>query len=490
MKQVSLRNHLHIAHYAEQAYLTAAIHELQVSARLIAPKLKGRTVWMVNSTAHGGGVAEMMPRLVGMLRDVGVKTEWVVMGSKDPAFFELTKRIHNLIHDFGNPGFSELDKSIYRAASLEAADSLAERVDPEDILVIHDPQPIGAGAELKRRIGIRTIWRCHIGLDRHTPATEGAWKFLEPHARVCDHAVFSAVEYIPHYLVGKASVIHPAIDPLSHKNRELSAHKMVGILCNAGLMKRIHPVLTPDWDHQALRLCSDGRFQPACQGDGVGFMFRPVVAQVSRWDYLKGWGPLLDGFLRLKRRYRGKKGAPSRRKTRIGIARLVLAGPDPSAIQDDPEGQEVLGSLCQTFIRLKPEEQESVALLSLPMASDKQNHLLVNVIQRCATVMVQNSLQEGFGLTATEAMWKRVPVLGTSACGLRLQIRDRIDGRLTMNPRDPDEIAETLDEMLANPVQRERYGHNAQRRVYDRFLVFTQVENWLRRLADVVDKPH
>ncbi len=86
---------------------------------------------------------------------------------------------------------------------------------------------------------------------------------------------------------------------------------------------------------------------------------------------------------------------------------------------------------------MKPEEQESVALLSLPMASGKQNHLLVNVIQRCSTVVVQNSLQEGFGLTATEAMWKRVPVLGSSACGLRLQIRDRIDGRLTGNPRGP-----------------------------------------------------
>jgi len=110
-------------------------------------------------------------------------------------------------------------------------------------------------------------------------------------------------------------------------------------------------------------------------------------------------------------------------------------------------------------------------------------------IQRCATVVVQNSLKEGFGLTATDAMWKRVPVLGSSACGLRLQIRDRIDGRLTGNPQDPDEIADALDEMLSKPVQRELYGRSAQRRVYSRFLVFTQVENWLRRLADVAAKP-
>jgi len=489
IQKVSLKDGLHLEDYAGLAFLASAVQDLRAAARLLAPKLKGRTVWMVNSTAQGGGVAEMMPRLVGMLRDVGVDCEWLVMGPRDPAFFTLTKRIHNLIHDFGRPGFSAREKALYRSASREAAAELAKLVGPEDILVVHDPQPLGAGAELKRRTGIRSIWRCHIGLDRRSRATDAAWEFLRPHAQAYDHAVFSAAEYIPSYLVGRASVIHPAIDPLSHKNRELSAHKLVGILCNSGMMKNLHPVLTPDWDHRVLRLHRNGRFLPAHEEDGVGLMYRPVITQVSRWDELKGWMPLLEGFLRLKQRYRRKKGPSNRRRHRIEIARLVLAGPDPSAIQDDPEGQKVLAALCRAFRRLKPEDQASVALLSLPMASGKQNHLMVNVIQRCSTVVVQNSLQEGFGLTATEAMWKRVPVLGSSACGLRLQIRDRIDGRLTGNPQDPDEIAETLDDMLANPVQRDLYGRNAQRRVYDRFLVFTQVENWLRRLADTALKP-
>ncbi len=263
IEKISLKGGLHLEDYAGLAYLSSAVLDLRMSARLLAPTLKGRTVWMVNSTAQGGGVAEMMPRLVGMLRDVGVKTEWVVMGSKDPAFFELTKRIHNLIHDFGKPAFSARDQSIYREASREAADSLAELVDPEDILVIHDPQPLGAGAELKRRIGIRSSGAAISALTGAHRLSNAAWKFLQPHAQAYDHAVFSAAEYIPSYLVGKASVIHPAIDPLSHKNRELSAHKLVGILCNAGLMKSPHPVLTPDWDHQALRLHPDGRFLPA-----------------------------------------------------------------------------------------------------------------------------------------------------------------------------------------------------------------------------------
>jgi trehalose synthase len=489
IQKVTLRTGLHLEDYAGLAYLAHAVQDLRTAARPMVPRLKGRTVWMLSSTAQGGGVAEMMPRLVGLLRDLGVKCEWLVMTSRDPAFFKLTKRLHNLIHDFGRPGFSSQEKAVYHAVSREVADVLGQLLDPEDILVVHDPQPLGIGAELKRRTGIRCIWRCHIGLDHSTKATDAAWAFLRPYARIYDHAVFTAAEYLPSYLVGKASVIHPAIDPLSHKNRELSAHKLVGILCNAGLMKSPHPVLTPDWDDRVIRLHPDGRFLPAHEENGVGLMYRPIITQISRWDELKGWQPLLEGFLRLKQKHRRKKGPSSRKRHRIEIARLVLAGPDPSAIQDDPEGQHVLASLCRYFCGLKPDDQNCVALLLLPMTSEKCNHLMVNVIQRCSTVVVQNSLQEGFGLTATEAMWKRVPVLGSSACGLRLQIRDRIDGRLTGNPLAADEIAETLDEMLADPLQREVYGRNAQRRVYERFLVFRQVESWLRQLVHVAEQP-
>lgn len=145
---------------------------------------------------------------------------------------------------------------------------------------------------------------------RKIPVTDAAWDFLRDHVLAYDHGVFSAAEYIPADLVGKASVIHPGIDPLSHKNRELSTHKFVGILCNAGLMKSDHPVLTSDWEHPVLRLRPDGRFLPAQEGDGIGLMFRPIITQVSRWDELKGWMPLLEGFLRLKRRRRPQKPHP------------------------------------------------------------------------------------------------------------------------------------------------------------------------------------
>ena len=108
---------------------------------------------------------------------------------------------------------------------------------------------------------------------------------------------------------------------------------------------------------------------------------------------------------------------------------------------------------------------------------------MVNTLQRSATIVVQNSLREGFGLTATEAMWKRIPVLGTHACGLRQQIRDGLDGRLVENADNPAEVAAALDDMLGDPVGLERMARQAQRRVHDEFLVFSQLRHWLRVLA-------
>jgi trehalose synthase len=114
---------------------------------------------------------------------------------------------------------------------------------------------------------------------------------------------------------------------------------------------------------------------------------------------------------------------------------------------------------------------------------------MVNVLQRCSTVVAQNSLQEGFGLTATEAMWKRVPVMATTACGLRQQVRDGLDGRLLPDAEDPDAIADTLGEMLNDPANRDRWGRSAQRRVHNNFLIFTQLRHWLNLLANCATQP-
>ncbi len=469
--------------YAEVVHLSEAVRTLRQQADHLVPSLRGRKIWMVNSTAQGGGVAEMLPRLVSLLNELGLPTEWVVMGSDDPDFFDLTKRIHNLIHGCGDPRLTDDDAALYAAVSSENAAELKARIGPEDILVIHDPQPLGMGALLKRELKLPSFFRCHIGLDEDLPETRAAWSFLRPYAEAFDRAIFSAPEYIPGFLAGRSSVISPAIDPLSSKNRELSLTKVAGILKNAGLACSRHPVVPAEYEQRATRLGPDGRFAPMNEESDIGLLFRPVVTQISRWDRLKGFGPLLEAFVHLKNG-RSRSCASDRQRRRLGQVRLVLAGPDPSAVADDPEACGVLEEMIDVYRRLPHWVQEDVALVSLPMVSREQNALMVNALQRCSSVVVQNSLREGFGLTVTEAMWKQLAVLGSRACGIRQQIRDDIDGRLIYDCEDPHGIAAFLDEILEDLPGRARWGRAAQRHVHDEFLVFQQVRGWIETLSD------
>jgi trehalose synthase len=477
--------------YAANAQLASAVQDLRSEASVMVPELKGRAFWMVSSTAQGGGVAEMMPKLVSLLREVGVKAKWAVIGTERREFFQLTKRLHNLAHGHGDPSLTAEDRELYETVSREVAQEMQHQIGPNDILAVHDPHPAGVGALLKQQRNVKAVWRCHIGLDRHTPQTRAAWDFLRPYVEHYDHAVFSAPEYIPEYLTGNVSVIHPALDPLSEKNRELSPHMVTGVLVNAGLMRAHHPVLTAEHPLPVLRLRSDGRFGNATEPEEIGFLYRTIVTQVSRWDHLKGWLPLLEGFARLKRENRQKVFDISDYDARrIEIARLVLAGPEPSSNENDPDAERVLADVCRQYLALDADVQADIALLKLSTASRRMNALTVNAIQRCSSVVVQNSLAEGFGLSCTEAMWKRCAVLGTTACGLRQQIRDGVDGRLLRDPTDPDHIKQTLLELLSDNEARVRYGRSAQRRASDEFLVFTQSRRWLEVMIDVVRGIH
>jgi trehalose synthase len=483
IEHIEIHDPVRLDRYAEVVHLVEAVRALREETARLLPSLRGRKLWMVNSTAQGGGVAEMLPKLASLLTELGLTTRWVVMGSDEPGFFPLTKRLHNLIHGHGDPGLSEEDRQLYAAVSSANAAELKPHLGPDDIVVIHDPQPLGMGALLKRELGLPFFFRCHIGVDEDCPEARAAWSFLRPYAEPCDHATFSAPEYIPDFLAGKAGVITPGIDPLSGKNRELSPHKLSGILKNAGLVRSRHPVLPADYDEQAQRLRPDGRFAHINEETDIGLLFRPIVTQISRWDRLKGYGPLLEAFVRLKQGLIGRD-TSERQRRRLGQVRLVLAGPDPAAVADDPEACDVLAELIEVYRRLPHWLQDDVAVVWLPMGSRDENALMVNALQRCSSVVVQNSLREGFGLTVTEAMWKRCGVLGSRACGIRQQIREGVDGRLIEDSEDPEGIAELLHEVLDDAPGRARWGHSAQRRVHDEYLVFTQVRRWLETLSD------
>lgn len=475
--------------YAAYTQLTYAVNDLKQAAQEPARQLDGRTVWMVNSTAQGGGVAEMMPKVVSMMRELGIDTEWAVINSEEPNFFALTKRIHNLLHGSGDPHLDREHRELYEAESRSFADAFRDRIDPNDILVIHDPQPLGMGSMLAEELDVPSIWRCHIGLSETTPETETAWDFLQPWAESFDRTVFSLQEYVPDFLSDEADLINPAIDPLSPKNREVSVRQLTSILDRASLTANFHPSLRMAFPTPASRLQRDGSFTHATQPSDIGLLFRPIITQVSRWDRLKGFAPLLQGFARLKsEQYNGHLDLSERERRRLELTRLVLAGPSPDSVSDDPEGQEVFREICALWHDLPPSVKRDVVVLTLPMASRRVNALMVNALQRCSTIVAQNSLQEGFGLTVTEGMWKGAPIMGSRAAGIQEQVTDGEHGRLLHHPDDPEEVATVLGEMLAAEQQRSIWGRNAKRRATQNYLVFTQVQRWLEVLTDVVEQ--
>jgi len=253
----------------------AEIDELLCLARGV----KGKTVKMVNSTSVGGGVAEMLNRLVPLINELEVVAHWDVI-SGDNDFFEITKAFHNALQ--GRPyELTGHSKEVF----LRYNEQNRQRMQfHEDVIVIHDPQP-AALIRARADTNASWVWRCHIDLSN--PNRE-VWEFLRPFIEQYDAAIFSSVSFtrqlpIPQYL------FYPCIDPLSDKNRELD----------------------------------DSVIQRVCDEYGVD-RSRPIVTQVSRFDRWKDPVGVVQAF-KLARKYVD--------------CQLVLAG---GGAIDDPEGAVVL----------------------------------------------------------------------------------------------------------------------------------------------------
>ncbi len=326
--------------------------------RALAGALKQRDVLMVNSTKVGGGVAEILDRLVPLARELGVIIRWEVLeGGTD--FFEVTKAFHNALH--GGP--YELPPEAFEIF-LAYNHHNRTRLDLDSpFTVIHDPQPLALICG-RPRSDAPGVWRCHIDLSRRNGAV---WAFLKPFVDRYDGAVFSSPAFaqqlpIPQYL------FFPSIDPLSEKNRELSAEFVQGVLDTFGI----------DRD-------------------------RPIITQISRFDRLKDPVGVVRVFKVVKRYF---------------DCQLVLAGGGAS---DDPEGAAVVEE-----VREAVDGDPSIHVVELPASSP----LEVNALQRASTVIVQKSLREGFGLTVAEALWKKRPVVASAVGGIPLQIIHKHTGLL------------------------------------------------------------
>ncbi len=372
--------------------------------RALGARLSGRVVQNINSTAVGGGVAEILTRMIPLLKELGVEARWDVIRGNE-RFFAVTKAMHNGLH--GVPSvLSEEDRKVFR----ETNQANIDQVQPwGDIVFIHDPQPIALVGELDRKKH-RCVWRCHIDFTNPQP---DIWEFLRGYIESFEAAVFSAPAFARPLRVRQV-LISPSIDPLADKNKELPGEVVDSVCARYGLDRG-----------------------------------RPIVTQISRFDYLKDPVGVVRAYKMVKRHV---------------DCQLVLAG---GGATDDPEGQKVLDE-----VRNEASGDPDIFVLYLPPGSDIE----INALQRASTVVLQKSLKEGFGLTVAEALWKAKPVIAGAVGGIPLQITHKFSGILT---HSIEGTAFWIKQLLNAPRFAVRLGRNGREQVRANYLITRHIRDYL-----------
>jgi trehalose synthase len=399
MSETLALNRIPLEDYA--ALLGAAeIEEL----RALAKPLRGRSIEMINSTAIGGGVAEILNRLVPLAEELDLQIKWNVMtGGED--FFDVTKSFHNALH--GAPYHaSQRDFDIFLAYNERNRKTLP--LDAE-FVVIHDPQP-AALIDARKSGSNHWVWRCHIDLSH---PNRPVWEFLEKFVSRYNGAMFSSPEFsrqlpIPQYL------FYPAIDPLSEKNQELDRDFITEVLA------RFH--IDPQ---------------------------RTILTQISRFDRLKDPVGVIRAYRIVKRYF---------------DCQLVLAGGSAS---DDPEGAVVLKEVLR-----EADNDPDIKILELPAWAP----LEVNALQRASTVVIQKSLREGFGLTVSEALWKKKPVVASAVGGIPIQIIHKHTGLLA---HSVEGTAYQIRFLLSHPEIAVKLGEHGHQHVKENFLITQKLKRYL-----------
>ncbi len=371
----------------------------------LAEGSQGKVMQNINSTFIGGGVAEILSRMIPLFKQLGVDVRWDTIKG-DEKFFGVTKKFHNSLQGYESNITNEDLTHFLRVSEMNA-----ETMDIYgDIILVHDPQPI-ALIEKRENDGKKWLWRCHIDL---TEPQMGPLYFLRYYIEKYDYAVISARKYLQRNLGTEQLIIPPSIDPLSDKNKELSEGTIASTLNRFGI----------DQD-------------------------RPIVTQISRFDKLKN--PL------------GVIGAYKKVKEDIDC-QLVLAG---GGATDDPEGPAILEK-----VSCAAREDSDIHVLDLSPSS----HLEINALQRASTVIIQNSLREGFGLTVTEALWKAKPVIASAVGGIPLQIAHKRSGILT---NSLDDTVQYLKKLLREPEYARMLGINGREHVRNNFLITRHLRDYL-----------
>jgi len=375
----------------------------------LAKNLRNARVLHINSTAYGGGVAEILQSLVPLMRDVGIDAEWKIMkGNED--FFNITKKFHNALQGADISLTGEM-KRIYLEQNKLNANFCGEEY---DFVIIHDPQPAAIPVYLKASKCPKFIWRCHI--DTSDPHIE-VWNFLREFLKEYDAAVFTLKKFVKdEALFKRLFIIPPSIDPLSDKNRPLAREKTEEIIRYFGI--------DPE---------------------------RPLITQVSRFDPWKDPLGVIDMYRMIKRDIPGLQ--------------LALIG---SMSVDDPEGW----IMYEKILRRAGEDGDIYVLSDLRGV----RNLEVNAFQRASKVIIQKSLREGFGLTVSEGLWKKRPVVGGNTGGIAAQIMDGKTGFLVESVK---KAAEKTKLLLLDRETADKMGREGREYVRRHFLITRQLKDYL-----------
>lgn len=379
-----------------------------------ARRLYGRHILHINSTYQGGGVAEILNGLVILMNDVGIETGWRILHGT-PDFFTITKKFHNALQ--GEPiHLTQMKKQLY----LEHNENFSRftHID-HDCVIVHDQQPLPLIKFYPKRQP--WVWRCHIDLSKPTGEL---LDYLKTFVLRYDVVILSNENYHKEDLPVEQRIIYPSIDPLSPKNKDISASLISAHLKKFGVSRD-----------------------------------KPLITQVSRFDKWKN----PEGVIKVFERVREKVDC-----------RLVLCG---SMATDDPESLGIYTRLNRHAKRLL-EKGEVIFITS-------ENQILVNALQRVSSVIIQKSLKEGFGLTVTEALWKGAPVVASNVGGIPLQIVDGENGFL-LDPQDFDGFADRIVAILQDTNLARELGQRGKESVRKNFLITRHLMDFLDLLNDIL----
>ena len=385
----------------------------------LGKELKGLRLNLVNSTPRGGGVAEILKSLVPLMKGVGIRAKWYTIPPRDD-FFKITKEIHNALQ-----GKSYDFPFSHRKRYLHHMERTVQLMGDmkADAWVVHDPQPAGLIQYLPRFHP--SICRLHIDLS--TPNQE-VWDFIAGFLESYDKIIVSSKQFVKPEFRKKTVVIPPAIDPLMPKNIPLDPAVAKQILRSYGINLQ-----------------------------------KPLITQVSRFDAWK------DPLGVIKAYQIAKKKIPDLQLALVGF---FMAMDDPEAVGIYHEVKKEAGKDLNIFLFSDPNLLGSLRVDTFTCA-----------IQTGSDIILQKSIREGFGLTITEAMWKRKPVIGGKAEGIKTQIQSGHNGFLAAGP---GEAAKRIVEIIQNPKLAERLGENAHQTVKEKFLMPRLLRDHLRILKRVV----